>query len=54
MDAIEAEEARWLESVNNPDHPDHEKDISELNLLRLYWKQVLSSQLICEDFTVYI
>ena len=29
-DAIEAEEARWLESVNNPDHPDHEKDISEL------------------------
>jgi hypothetical protein len=30
-DAIEAEEIRWEEAVNNPDHPDHAKEMAKLN-----------------------
>ena len=30
-DAIEAEEDRWLEAVNNPDHPDHFREWEKLN-----------------------
>lgn len=30
-DAIEAEEIRWEEAVNNPDHPDHSAEWAKLN-----------------------
>ena len=30
-DAQEAEEDRWLEAVNNPDHPDHDVEWAKLN-----------------------
>jgi len=30
-DAIEADEIRWEEAVNNPDHPDHAKELALLN-----------------------
>ena len=40
-DAIEAEEARWLESINNPDHLIIRKICRSLNPLRLYCKQCI-------------